>query len=99
MRVNLLGLELEGLSNEDREFEVARQFVWFGNDAVQRTVQAGDSARDARSAYMDAARQHASGYTTPDRFASGSSAGSRLNQPIHWRTLRHEGVGCAVAAP
>lgn len=69
----LLGLELEGLSNEDREFEVARQFVRFGNDAAQRALQAGPSARDARAAYLDAARQHAPGYATPNRGGQGAT--------------------------
>ncbi len=77
----LLGLELEGLSNEDREFEVARQFVRFGNDAVQRAVQSGYGARDARTAYMDAARQYAPGYATPDRFGSGSGTGTSSSLP------------------
>jgi hypothetical protein len=77
----LLGLELEGLSNEDREFAVARQFVRFGNDAVQRAAQSGYSARDARAAYLDAARQYAPGYATPDRFGSGSGTGSSSSLP------------------
>lgn len=34
------GLELEGLSNEDREFEVARRFVDLAGEAVKNLVQA-----------------------------------------------------------
>jgi hypothetical protein len=67
----LLGLELEGLSNEDREFEVARQFVRFGNDAIQRAVQSGFGARDARVAYLEAARRYAPGYAIPNRGGQG----------------------------
>jgi hypothetical protein len=57
----LLGLELEGLSSEDREFEVARQFVRFANDAVSRTARHGATALDARNAFRNAAREHAPG--------------------------------------
>ena len=35
----LLKEELEGLSNEDREFELARSFVRFANQALQRAAQ------------------------------------------------------------
>lgn len=36
---NLFELELEGLSPEDREFEVARAYVRFANDAIQNTAR------------------------------------------------------------
>jgi hypothetical protein len=52
-----LGLELEGLSQEDREFEATRQFIRFAGDAVKNALTASDqevsglgaaaSARDA----------------------------------------------------
>lgn len=35
-----LGLELEGLSQEDREFEAARQFVKFASETVKNAMQA-----------------------------------------------------------
>lgn len=39
-----LGLELEGLSPEDREFEAARQFVRFAGQAVKNAMEAGPNA-------------------------------------------------------
>lgn len=57
----MLGLELEGLTNEDSEFELSRQFTRFASDAAQRAARAGGSAADARRAYTEAAREHAPG--------------------------------------
>lgn len=67
-----LGLELEGLSPEDKEFEVAKGYIRFSKDAINRA--AGDrnnrySPRNAaRSAMTKAARRHAPGFLSP-RFA------------------------------
>ena len=61
----LLGLELEGLSGEDREFEVARQYVRFAQDAVSRAARDGATALDARNALRSAARAHAPGLFSP----------------------------------
>jgi hypothetical protein len=61
---NLFGLELEGLSGEDREFELARRFVRFAATAARHAARArrGVGARQAaRSALIAAARQHAPG--------------------------------------
>jgi hypothetical protein len=60
----LFGLELEGLSPQDQEYEVARRFVRLARSAAQRAQQLQsllppDSA--ARKAVMDAARKHAPG--------------------------------------
>ncbi len=57
----VLGLELEGLSNEDSEFEMARQFVRFAQGAAQRLPGRASSAADARNAYVDSARENAPG--------------------------------------
>jgi hypothetical protein len=58
-----LGLELEGLSREDRRFETARQLVRFTADAAQRTLAAAhvDPVRAARAAVFAAGRRHAPG--------------------------------------
>ncbi|MBN9657229.1 MAG: hypothetical protein J0H49_03575 [Acidobacteria bacterium] len=59
-----MGLEVEGLSSEDQEFEVARQYVRFATAAVQNAAAAPPAqppAQAARSAAVDAARQHAPG--------------------------------------
>jgi hypothetical protein len=67
-----LGLELEGLSNEDREFEVARQFVRFAGAATQAATQGGGSGPEAaRSAAMNAARTYAPGLLPMLRGRSG----------------------------
>jgi uncharacterized protein (DUF697 family) len=59
-----LGLELEGLSPEDSEFEVAKQFVRFAGAAVKNARDAGstgDPLKQAREAANEAARLHAPG--------------------------------------
>ena len=61
---DLLGLELEGLSQEDREFETARQFVRFAASASRGALLAPRSVapRMAATAAVDrAARSYAPG--------------------------------------
>jgi hypothetical protein len=63
----LFGLELEGLSGEDREFEVARSFVRFATAAVNNAAGAPPGAPPplvARQAAAAAARAHAPGLLT-----------------------------------
>ncbi len=58
------GLELEGLSPEDQEFEVARRFVRFSASAAKKAARAPRSApaaQVARAAVKTAARKHAPG--------------------------------------
>lgn len=58
------GLELEGLSQEDQELEVARRYVRFANDAARRLFRQPGNASprvQARSALQLAARRHAPG--------------------------------------
>jgi hypothetical protein len=60
----VFGLELEGLSPEDQEFEVARRFVRFAGSAVRRAAAAPrnlPALAAARSAATAAARRHAPG--------------------------------------
>lgn len=59
----MLGLELEGLSQEDREFEVARQLVRFAAAAARRAAVApvGPPVAVAQRAAAAAARVHAPG--------------------------------------
>lgn len=62
-----LGLELEGLSQEDKEFEAARQFVKFAGETVKNALQAApnvDPAAVANAAAVEAARVHAPGLLT-----------------------------------
>jgi hypothetical protein len=61
---NLFGLELEGLSQEDREFEVARSFVRFANEAAKKAACARPTASPpqvVKAAVTAAARSHAPG--------------------------------------
>lgn len=60
---HMLGMELEGLSSEDREFETARQFMRFAGLAARRARQAarGDPRQLRRAALALAARSHAPG--------------------------------------
>jgi hypothetical protein len=62
----IFGLELEGLSPEDKEFEVAQRYVRLAADTVRKagTGPASGSARPvdvAQAALAQAARQHAPG--------------------------------------
>lgn len=65
MASNLFELELEGLSNEDKEFEYARAFVRYANDAVRRTAYNPNfrfqPRRIARNAAIASARKFAPG--------------------------------------
>jgi len=78
---DLLGLELEGLSNEDREFETARALIRFARTACRNAAQAPPGAPPqevARRAAVAAARQHApgllAGATSSTPAPSGSAA-------------------------
>lgn len=65
---NLFGLELEGLSAEDQEFEVARRFVRFAGEAVKNaalTPTARDPNAAANAATVAAAQTHAPGLLRP----------------------------------
>ena len=66
----LFGLELEGLSAEDQEFEVARRFVRFGGNAARRASRVAQRSRTrpraaARIAAKRAARRLAPGLLRP----------------------------------
>lgn len=64
MAGQMFGLELEGMSGEDQEFEVARQFVRFAGDAVKNAATAAPSTSPqaaARNAVIAAAQQYAPG--------------------------------------
>src|SRR5215213_4677599 len=78
----VFGLELEGLSSEDREFEVARSFVRFATSAARQAACApptGPPPAVARRAVMVAARQHA-----PGLLAAGSGDGGIPQRRGRW---------------
>ena len=82
-----LGLELEALSPEDREFEGAKQFVRFAGEAVKNAASAPLSANPraaANAAAAAAARKFAPGFLTgavgaaiPSSVASGKGRSGR----------------------
>jgi hypothetical protein len=94
---SLLGLELEGLSHEDREFEAAKQFVRFASEAVKNaaTAPGGNPASIARSAIVSAAQRHAPGLLNAAAPMSGGSAmsapSSGLGRPRTGRWRRVSG--------
>ena len=60
----LFGIELEGLSSEDKEFALAQQFVRFAADTIRRSTDSetrGDPSRTVEAALVQAAREHAPG--------------------------------------
>jgi hypothetical protein len=62
------GLELEGLSSEDREFEVAKRYVSFAGEAVKNLALAPsnlDPRSAASRAAVDAAKTYAPGLLSP----------------------------------
>jgi len=70
----IFGLETEGLSAEDQEFELARQFVRFAGAAIRGVGQAAPStppAEAARAAAAAAARVYAPGFLPRLRGRSG----------------------------
>jgi len=58
----VFGLELEGLSPEDQEFEVARRFVRFASSTTHHSARRGWSAQTSA---RHAARRHAPGLLRP----------------------------------
>ncbi|MGH8593921.1 MAG: hypothetical protein ACREX9_05020 [Gammaproteobacteria bacterium] len=64
----IFGLELEGLSPEDQEFEMAKGMVRFGAEAAKNaalTPPSSSPQADAKAAAVEAAKQHAPGLLKP----------------------------------
>ncbi len=76
----MFGLELEGLSYEDQEFEVAKQIVRLGGAAAVNAAQAPPSAPPdmvAHEALTVAAQQYAPGVLRRDGSQYGTQYGAR----------------------
>jgi uncharacterized protein (DUF697 family) len=88
----LFGLELEGLSAEDQEFELARRYVSFAGEAVKNLALApsGSDPRTAAStAAALAAQTHAPGLLQPrGQTGAESPAASRLPSGHSGRWMR-----------
>ena len=66
---SMLGLELEGLSQEDQEFEIARQLVRFGGAAASNAAEVAPNTppqQAAQTAAVSAAQQYAPGLLKPN---------------------------------
>jgi hypothetical protein len=73
----LFGLELEGLSLEDQEFEVSKSFVRFAGEAAKNAALAPtspDPKTAAEAAAVRAAQQRAPGLLSPSAAGNGPSA-------------------------
>jgi uncharacterized protein (DUF697 family) len=82
-----LGLELEGLSDEDREFEAAKQFVRFAGETVKKTVTAPPTAPPAvaaRSAAVAAAQRYAPGLIQGNGLQGGAANGRARANSGRW---------------
>ncbi|MGI8425941.1 MAG: hypothetical protein ACR2M4_04950 [Actinomycetota bacterium] len=72
----MFGLELEGLSQEDQEYEAAKSYVQFAGEAVKNAASAPPMANPkavAQSAAMAAARQLAPGLVSVAPASTGTS--------------------------
>ncbi len=79
-----LGLEAEMLSNEDREFEGAKQFVRFAGDTVRNTLNtpaSADPRAAAQSAAVQAAKALAPGLLGAAPAAAAAAAAVRRGAP------------------
>ena len=83
---SMFELELEGMSNEDREFEVARRYVRFATDATRRAASAASKGAPASSVVSSSLKQaaynHAPGLLRKRRGSGGggsSYAGGNFN--------------------
>lgn len=84
----LFGLELEGLSPEDQEFETARAFVRFAEAATKNAAGAPTSASPravAQTAAIRAARDHAPGLLSS---TARAPAGGAHSSPLPGRVGR-----------
>ena len=78
----MFGLELEGMSEEDQEFEVARRFVRLAGDAAQGAVSVPQNVppkQAAQAALVAAAQKHAPGLVTGAHTRAGSRQGQKKN--------------------
>jgi len=88
----LFGLELEGLSSEDREYEVARGFVRFASEAVKNAALAPpsqDPRTVANAAAVTAAQMYAPGLLqAPPGMQPAAPTSSRLPMGYTGRWIR-----------
>lgn len=95
----MFGLELEGMSAEDQEFEVARRFVRFAGEAAKNAAQIPPTtppAAAAQKAAIAAAQQHAPGLLSGGPTSNGAKPGDGQARTGRWirrgRTITLLGV-------
>lgn len=80
MASNLFELELEGLSNEDKEFELARGYVRFATSSLRNALRSPQIRTNpglaAKNAVISAAKQHAPGLLRKQSSTSNGRRGS-----------------------
>jgi hypothetical protein len=77
MAGDAFGLEVEGLSREDRDFEMARRYVRFASHAAKRAAAAPphiDPTTVAKAAVIEAAKKYAPGLLAPPRIDAATAA-------------------------
>lgn len=95
------GLELEGISPEDQEFEVARRFVRFARDAIRnclRRAGTGPAGQVTRQATTAAARRWAPGLLT-EQVLDAAPLPRRTAAPTVRGTPRTPRPGATAAPP
>jgi hypothetical protein len=90
MAGSMFGLETEGLSNEDRQFEVAKQFVRFGGDATQKAVAMANQGTPTPAAVKTAVQQAAERFV-PGLLSGAPTAAAAPGAGPH-RHLAHRGT-------
>ncbi|MEM9922052.1 MAG: hypothetical protein AAF990_28365 [Bacteroidota bacterium] len=73
-------MEMEGLSPEDQEFEIAKRFVRFGSSAARNVLKNANRMAPGKAikvGFHKAARQHAPGLLKPQSRQKPSSRGRR----------------------
>lgn len=101
MASGLFEMELEGLSQEDREFEIARRFVRLAGSAARHALQmpgAVPPGQAARGALIRAARRHAPGLLIRRggcrrQSCSGMTAGAPMPPPAGTMPGPGAGIG------
>jgi hypothetical protein len=87
----LFGLELEGLSPEDRELQIARRYVRLAGEALRRlssSPSGGNPIRAAESAFLGAARRHAPGLASRLSARGNGVSRSGTSRPSTGRWIR-----------
>jgi hypothetical protein len=94
MAGDAFGLEFEGLSGEDRDFEVAKRYVRFAHDAARTMASAPTTANSqaaAKAAIVEAAKRHAPGLLTPAAAIPGAAHLAHAGSGVQARPVRHLG--------